>query len=94
MSKQTAQIVHPRHWRRWIPPAAAVGAGGTTLVIWFEEVVVFITEFIGVIFLPILAGIVYLFNHFVFKSAMPRREDIKNTDNGAARRNPAGKAKL
>ena len=77
MSKQTAHIAHHRRWRRWIPPAAAVGAGGTTLVIWFEEVEVFITEFIGVIFLPVLAGVIYLFNFFVFKSAMPTEDDFK-----------------
>jgi len=68
-----------RRWRRWIPSATAAGAGGTALVIWFEELIVFATEFIGVIFLPILAGIIYLFNHLVFKSAMPHRRDLQNT---------------
>ena len=72
---------HLRRWRRWGPPATATGAGGTALVIWFEEIVAFASEFIGVIFLPILAGIIYLFNHLVFKSAMPRRTDIQNTKN-------------
>lgn len=68
-----------RHWRRWIPATTAVGAGGTALLIWFEELIAFAAEFIGVIFLPILAGIIYLFNHIVFKSAMPRRMDMQNT---------------
>ena len=68
---------HPRRWRRWVPPAVAVGAGGATLVIWFEEVIALATEFIGVIFLPILAGVIYLFNIFVFKSAMPKADDMK-----------------
>lgn len=68
---------HPRRWRRWASLAAAVSAGGTTLAIWFEEVVAFATEFIGVIFLPILVGVIYLFNVYVFKSAMPKADDMK-----------------
>jgi hypothetical protein len=68
---------HPRRWPRWATPAAALGAFGTTLVIWFEEIVALATEFIGVIFLPILASIIYLFNFYVFKSAMPKADDIK-----------------
>jgi len=68
---------YPRRWRRWIPPATATSAGGTALVIWFEEVVAFVTEFIGVIILPVLAGVIYLFNVYIFKSAMPNADDIK-----------------
>ena len=67
----------PRRWQRWIPPAAAVGAGGTALVIWFEEIAAFVTEFIGVIILPVLAGVIYLFNIYLFKSATPKADDIK-----------------
>jgi hypothetical protein len=66
-----------RRLRRWIPPAVAVGTGGTSLVIWFEEVAAFVTEFIGVIILPVLAGVIYLFNHYLFKSALPKANDIK-----------------
>lgn len=76
-----ASVPRSRHWRRWIPPVVATGAGGTALMIWLEELIAFATEFIGVIFLPFLAGIIYLFNHLVFKSGMPRREDIKNIKN-------------
>ena len=81
MNHNSSSGSHPRRWRRWAPPAAALSAGGATLLIWFEEVVAFTVEFMGVIFLPILAGIIYLFNHLVFKSAMPRREDMENTTN-------------
>jgi hypothetical protein len=52
--------------------------GGGILVIWFEEVVAFFGDFIGVIVLPFLTGIIYLFNQLVFKSAIPRREDMEN----------------
>jgi hypothetical protein len=77
MNPKPSSGSHPRHWRRWASPMATFGAVGTTLVIWFEEVVAFATEFIGVILLPILVGIIYLFNVYVFKSAMPKADDIK-----------------
>jgi hypothetical protein len=67
---------HSRRWRRWIPPTVAVGTGGTALVIWFDEVVAFATEFFGLILLPIMAGIIYLFNIYVFKSATPKTDDM------------------
>ncbi len=63
--------------RKFWKPAVATGAGGTSLVIWFEEIIAFAADFIGVIFLPILAGLIYLFKTYVFKSAMPRSEDLK-----------------
>ncbi len=68
---------HPRRWPRWVPPTAALSAGGAALVIWFEEVVAFATEFIGVLVLPVLASIIYFFNVFVFKSAAPKADDLK-----------------
>ena len=84
MNHSNSPISHSRRWRRWIPTATAIGAGGTALVIWFEEIFAIAAEFIGVIFLPILAGIIYLFNHLVFRSAMPRREDMQSTQNKRA----------
>ncbi len=65
------------HWKRWIPPVTVAGAGGTSLAIWFEEVTAFLTEFIGVIMLPVLAGVIYLFNIYIFKSAKPKADDMK-----------------
>lgn len=79
--KHPDYVSRSRHWRRWFPATTAAGVGGTALVIWFEELIAFATEFIGVIFLPILAGIIYLFNHIVFKSVMPRRMEMQNTKN-------------
>jgi len=74
-------VSRSRRWRRWMPATTAAGAGGTALVIWFEELIAFATEFIAVIFLPILAGMIYLFNHIVFKSATPRRTDVQKAKN-------------
>ncbi len=67
----------PHHWKRWIPHVTVAGVGGTSLAIWFEEVTAFLAEFIGVIMLPVLAGVIYLFNIFIFKSAKPKADDMK-----------------
>jgi hypothetical protein len=75
MQKNSSSGSRPHLWKRWIPPIVCVGAGGTTLLVWFEEVAVFVTEAIGVILLPILAGVIYLFNIFLFKSALPDVDD-------------------
>ena len=63
--------------RRLWKPAIATGTGGTAIVIWLEEIIFFATEFIGVIFLPILAGIIFLFNIFLFKSCELKGDDLK-----------------
>jgi hypothetical protein len=63
--------------RKLWKPAVATGAGGTTLAIWFEEIIAFTADFIGVIVISLMAGLIYLFKTYVFKSAMPRSDDIK-----------------
>jgi hypothetical protein len=77
MNHNPSSDYRPRRWKRWIPPAATVSTVGTSLAIWFEEVVTFATEFIGVLILPVLAGGIYLFNICLFKSATPKADDIK-----------------
>ncbi len=62
--------------RRYWKPVVATGAGGTAAAIWFEEILIYSEEILALIFLPIMAGVIYLFNIFVFKSRMPRREDL------------------
>lgn len=64
-------------FRRLWKPLVVTGTGGTALIIWFEEILTFVTEFIGVIFLPILAAIIYLFNIFLFKSYDLKEDDLK-----------------
>lgn len=70
----------PRLRKLW-KPAVAGGVGGTTLAIWFEEIIAFAADFIGVILLTILGTLICLFDHFVFKSRLPRREDLQDTTN-------------
>ena len=59
-------------------PAAITGAGGTAIAIWFDEIMMFGEEILALIFLPILAGVIYLLDILIFKSRMPRREDLDN----------------
>lgn len=49
-------------------PLIVTGTGGIGLAVWFGEIVVFITDFIGLLFLPILTTILYIFNIYLFKS--------------------------
>ncbi len=71
--------------RRFWKPAFATGAGGTAVVLWLDEILLFGEEILALIFLPILAGVLYLLDIFIFKSQMPRREDLINpTDKGKA----------
>jgi hypothetical protein len=61
----------PRSWRRWIKPAAAAGAGGASLLLFFEELLIIAVDWMGVIVLTLMSGLIYILNHFFFKSAMP-----------------------
>jgi len=72
-------------FRRFWKPAVVTGAGGTTLAILFDEILMFGEEILALIFLPLTAGLVYLFNIFVFNSRMPRRDDMENTDDRGAK---------
>jgi hypothetical protein len=70
--------------RRLWKPAAVTGAGGTAAAVWFEEILLFGQEILALIFLPIIAGVIYLLDISIFKSRMPRREDMKTiNDKGA-----------
>lgn len=68
--------------RRLWKPAAVTGAGGTAVAVWFEEILLYAQEILALIFLPILAGLVYLLNNFIFKSRIPRREDMSTPKEG------------
>ena len=63
--------------RKLWKPALASGAGGTTLALWFEEIIALAAEFISVIVITLMAGLIYLYKTYVFKSAAPRSDDLK-----------------
>ena len=85
MSKAPSHSSHSPRFRRLWKPALATGGGGTAIVIWFEEIMAFAVEFIGVILLTILGALICLFDHFVFKSRICRREDMQDTPNKGAK---------
>ncbi|MBI5295522.1 MAG: hypothetical protein HY869_08595 [Chloroflexi bacterium] len=86
MSNQTHSISRFPLVRKFWKPAVATGAGGTTLIIWFEEIIAFATDFIGVILLTVLGGLICLFDNFIFKSRIPRREDLQDIKNNGVKK--------
>ncbi len=86
MSNQPHPVFRFPRLRKLWKPAVATGAGGTTLVIWFEEIIAFAADFIGVILLTILGALICLFDNFVFKSRIPRREDLQDTTNNGVKK--------
>lgn len=82
MSNQQHSVSHLPLVRKFWKPAVATGAGGTTLVLWFEEVIAFATDFIGVILLTVLGGLICLFDNLIFKSRIPHQEDLRDTPKG------------
>jgi hypothetical protein len=67
-------------------PIAVTGAGGAAVIIWFEEFMLYTQELLSLIFLPILAGVIYLLDILIFKSRMPKREDLTNTNDRGAKK--------
>lgn len=86
MSDQSTQSHRPSVFRRLWKPAAVTGAGGTAVAVWLDEIVLFGEEILALIFLPILAGLIYLINIFIFKSHMPQQEDMKNSNDRGAKK--------
>jgi hypothetical protein len=75
MSSASRSSILRRFWK----PTAVSGAGGTVAAIWFEEIMLFAETILALLVLPILAGMIYLFNIYLFKTRKPQREDIRNT---------------
>jgi hypothetical protein len=81
----THSLRFPIFKRLW-KPAAVTGAGGTAIAIWFEELIAFATDFIGVILLTILGGLICLFDTFIFKSRIPRGDDLQDIKNNGVKK--------
>ena len=79
MSPQTGFSSARQGLQRFWKPAALTGAGGTAVAIWLEEIMLFAQEILALIFLPILAGVIYLLDIFMFKSRLPKRENLDNS---------------
>ena len=75
-----------RHlWRRWWIPAAVTGAGGGAVAVWSDEILMLAEEIVGLILLSIMAGCIYLLDIRMFRSRMPRQEDMGKTEDQRVR---------
>ena len=81
MSNHPYPVSRFSRFRKLWKPAVVTGAGGTTLAIWFDEIIAFAADFIGVILLTVLGALICLFDNLIFKSRIPRREDMQDTAN-------------
>lgn len=61
--------------RKYWKPALVTGAGGTSIAIWFEEILLIGLDILAVLALLLLVGPIYIFNNFVFKSQTPTLKD-------------------
>lgn len=71
MTTKTKSVLQ-RYWK----PALATGAGGTSILIWLEEILLIWLDILSVLVVLLIAGPILLFNHLMFKSTKPRKEDI------------------
>lgn len=75
MSTPNPHVKRPSLLRRWWKPAAATGAGGGAISLWYEEIILFAEEIFTLISIVLLASVIYLLNFILFKTQMPRKED-------------------
>lgn len=61
--------------RKYWKPALATGAGGTSLILWFEEIIVIGLDILAILAVLLVTGPILIFNYFVFKSAIPTLKD-------------------
>lgn len=61
--------------RKYWKPALATGASGTSIIIWFEEIIAFGLDILAILAVLVVTGPIMIFNHFVFKSATPTLKD-------------------
>ncbi len=68
----------PPRWRWITGPVLAFSGGGAAVAVWLEENGIPVAKCVPAAALFALSALLYGFNHFVFKAAMPRREDLKS----------------
>ena len=61
--------------RKYWKPALATGAGGTSLILWFEEIILIGLDILAILAVLLVTGPILIFNHFVFKSTTPTLKD-------------------
>ncbi len=86
MSNSVKAVPGRRTWRRLWKPALVTGGGTAAIVVWLDEVLAFAEDIIGVLLLPLMAGMIYLLDILMFRSRMPKEEDMKQSQNKGAKR--------
>ncbi|GMV35063.1 MAG: hypothetical protein DCC59_13200 [Chloroflexi bacterium] len=61
--------------RKYWKPAFAAGVGSASITVWFEEIILLGLDILAILSVLAVTGPILLFNHFVFKSAMPTIKD-------------------
>lgn len=61
--------------RKYWKPALATGAGGTSLILWFEEIILIGLDILAILAVLLVTAPILIFNYFVFKSAIPTLKD-------------------
>lgn len=61
--------------RKYWKPVLVTGAGGTSLFIWFEEIILIGLDILAILAVLLVTGPILIFNHFVFRSATPTLKD-------------------
>lgn len=70
MSTHSKSVLQ-KYWK----PALITGAGGTSAIVWFEEILLFGLDILAVLSVLLVTGPILVFNYFIFKSAMPTLKD-------------------
>ena len=61
--------------RKYWKPALATGAGGTSVILWLEEILLIGLDILAILAVLLVTGPIIFFNYFVFKSATPTIKD-------------------
>lgn len=61
--------------RKYWKPALATSLGGTSIVIWFEEILLLGLDILAILSVLVVTGPILIFNHFLFKAASPSLKD-------------------
>jgi hypothetical protein len=61
--------------RKYWKAALVTGTGGTSVIIWFEEIILIGLDILAVLALLVVVGPIYMFNYFIFKSTTPTLKD-------------------
>lgn len=61
--------------RKYWKPALATSLGGTSIVIWFEEILLLGLDILAILSVLVVTGPILIFNHFLFKATSPSFKD-------------------